>query len=113
MPRRGERDFVRAVVPENPIPGLIAGLIVLAVAGSFGVALLRGGLIFGLIFALIGGTTQTLTSLNRLSAFLHYERRYEPDPALRPGHRVAVCIVGALIVLIIGEILRLIFFHPW
>ncbi len=111
MPRRGERDFVRAKVPDNPIPGLIAGLIVLAVAGSFGVALLHSGLIFGLIFALIGGTTQTLTSLNRLSAFLRYERRYEPDPALRPGHRVAACIVGVLVAIIIGEVLRFVLAH--
>src|SRR3954447_18707749 len=110
MARRGGRSLMHAPIPDDPIPGIIGGLAITALlggitAGSLLLAVRNGGFVYYFLGGGILGVGQTLVSLNKLPAFLKYERLYEPDPRLRPSHRTTAIVAACLVVAIIIEIL--------
>ena len=106
-----ERDLLGADIPDNPLGGVVVGLVMAVLGGGLMVvALLEvsagwssgylsiiglGGVCFGL--------AQALYALSRLRPYLRYRRTYEPEVSQWERHQHVAVVAGVLVALLLGE----------
>ncbi len=107
-----ERDLLGADIPDNPLGGVVVGLVMAVLGGGLMVAVQLGAAAAwsGGYLSLIGlggvcfGLAQALYALSRLRAYLRYQRTYEPEISQWERHKNVAVVAGLLAALLLGEL---------
>ena len=106
-----ERDLLGADIPDNPLGGVVVGLVMAVLGGGLMIAVQLGvaAAWSGGYLAIIGlggvcfGLAQALYALSRLRPYLSYQRTYEPEVSQWKRHKKVAMVAGVLVALLIGE----------
>ncbi len=106
-----ERDLLGADIPDNPLGGVVVGLVMAVLGGGLMVAVQLGvaAAWSGGYLSIMGlggvcfGLAQALYALSRLRPYLRYQQTYEPEVSQWERHKKVAMVAGVLVALLIGE----------